>query len=163
LFDELRKRHAAMPLLTDGYREFVRGQLDAFEQEYPNLVKFITRSLVTTAVVRPLVTVGLFWGGTHVFDLAAGHVVNIAGDLVVGAVTVATGEGLIAQFTYPLRQLLSKLFSRFYAERAVVLADSLHDLVLGAALDEIKRLADVPSTASFVAARQAVQELGEYL
>ena len=159
LFDELRRRHAAMPLLTEGYRQFVRTQLDAFEQEYPNLVKFITRSLVTTAVVRPLVTIGLFWGGAHAFDLAAGHVVNIAGDLVVGAVTVATGEGLIAQFTYPLQQLLSKLFSRFYVERAVVLADSLHDLVLGAAVDEVKRLAEVPATASFIAARHAVQEL----
>jgi hypothetical protein len=43
------------------------------------------------------------------------------------------------------------------------LADSLHDLVLGAAVDEVKRLAEAPAAASFVAARQAVQELGEYV
>ena len=91
----------------------------------PNLVKFITRSLVTTAVVRPLVTVGLFWGGAHAVELAAGHVVNMVGDIVVGAATAVTGEGLIAKFTYPLQQLLSKLFARFYVERADILAASL--------------------------------------
>jgi hypothetical protein len=159
LFDELKRRHAAMPLLTDGYRAYVRAQLDLFEKENPNLVKFITRSLVTTAVVRPLVTVGLFWGGAHAVDLAAGHVVNMVGDIVVGAATAVTGEGLIARFTYPLQQLLSKLFSRFYVERADILANSLHELVLGQAVDEVKRLADVPQSEAFVAARQAVEEL----
>ena len=159
LFDELQKRHAAMPLLTEGYRAFVRAQLDLFEQENPSLVKFITRSLVTTAVVRPLVTVGLFWGGAHAVDLAAGHVVNMVGDIVVGAATAVTGEGLIARFTYPLQQLLSKLFSRFYVERADILAASLHDLVLGQAVDEVKRLAEAPSSEAFVAARHAVDEL----
>jgi hypothetical protein len=160
LFDELKQRHAAMPLLTEGYREFVRSQLDLFEQENPGLVKFITRSLVTTAVVRPLVTVGLFWGGAHAVDLAAGHVANMVGDIVVGAATAVTGEGLMARFTYPLQQLLSKLFSRFYVERADILAASLHELVLGAAVDEVKRLSEVPATDSFVAAREAVRELG---
>jgi hypothetical protein len=159
LFDELQKRHAAMPLLTEGYRAFVRAQLDQFEQENPNLVKFITRSLVTTAVVRPLVTVGLFWGGAHAIDLAAGHVVNMVGDIVVGAATAVTGEGLIARFTYPLQQLLSKLFSRFYVERADILAASLHELVLGPAIDEVKRLAEAPQSEAFVAARQAIEEL----
>jgi hypothetical protein len=159
LFDELQKRHAAMPLLTDGYRGYVRAQLDEFEQENPSLVKFITRSLVTTAVVRPLVTVGLFWGGAHAVDLAAGHAINMAGDIVVGAATAVTGEGLIARFTYPLQQLLSKLFSRFYVERADILAASLHELVLGRAIDEVKRLADVPESEAFVAASQAVEEL----
>ncbi len=62
LFDELRKRYEAMPILTDDYRQFVRTQLDAFERDNAGMVKLITRSLVTTAVVRPLVTVGLFWG-----------------------------------------------------------------------------------------------------
>jgi hypothetical protein len=159
LFDELKKRHASMPLLTEGYRQFVRMQLDAFEQENPTLVKFITRSLVTTAVVRPLVTVGLFWGGAHAVDLAAGHVANMVGDIVVGAATAVTGEGLMARFTYPLQQLLSKLFSRFYVERADILAASLHELVLGAAVDEVKRLADVPASEAYVAAREAVDEL----
>jgi hypothetical protein len=159
LFDELKQRHAAMPLLTEGYRKFVRTQLDAFEQENPNLVKFITRSLVTTAVVRPLVTVGLFWGGAHAVDLAAGHVVNMVGDIVVGAATAVTGEGLIAKFTYPLQQLLSKLFARFYVERADILAASLHELVLGPAVDEVKVLAEAPKSGAFVAAQQAIEEL----
>jgi hypothetical protein len=159
LFDELKQRHAAMPLLTEGYRQFVRTQLDAFEQENPTLVKFITRSLVTTAVVRPLVTVGLFWGGAHAVDLAAGHVVNMVGDIVVGAATAVTGEGLIAKFTYPLQQLLSKLFARFYVERADILAASLHELVLGPAVEEVKLLAEVPKSEAFVAAGQAVLEL----
>jgi hypothetical protein len=162
LFDELQQRHAAMPLLTDGYRAYVRAQLDQFEQENPNLVKFITRSLVTTAVVRPLVTVGLFWGGAHAVDLAAGQVANMVGDIVVGAATAVTGEGLIARFTYPLQQLLSKLFSRFYVERADVLAASLHELVLGPAIDEVKRLADVPRSEAFVAASEAVEELRQF-
>jgi hypothetical protein len=160
LFDALKERHAAMPLLTEGYRQFVRTQLDAFEQENPNLVKLITRSLVTTAVVRPLVTVGLFWGGAHAVDLAAGHVVNMVGDIVVGAATAVTGEGLIAKFTYPLQQLLSKLFARFYVERADILAASLHELVLGPAVDEVKLLAEAPTSEAFVAARRAIEELG---
>ncbi len=159
LFDELQKRHAAMPVLTEGYRTFVRAQLDQFEQDNPNLVKFITRSLVTTAVVRPLVTIGLFWGGAHAVDLAAGHVVNMVGDIVVGAATAVTGEGLLARFTYPLQQLLSKLFSRFYVERADILAASLHELVLGPAIEEVKRLAETPQSEAFVAARGAVEEL----
>lgn len=159
LFDALKERHAAMPLLTEGYRQFVRAQLDTFEQENPNLVKFITRSLVTTAVVRPLVTVGLFCGGAHAVDLAAGHVVNMVGDIVVGAATAVTGEGLIAKFTYPLQQLLSKLFARFYVERADILAASLHELVLGPAVDEVKLLAEAPKSEAFVAAQQAIEEL----
>ena len=148
-----------MPLLTDGYRQFIRTQLDAFEQDNPNLVKFITRSLVTTAVVRPLVTVGLFWGGAHAVELAAGHVVNMVGDIVVGAATAVTGEGLIAKFTYPLQQLLSKLFARFYVERADILAASLHELVLGPAVDEVKLLAEAPLSAAFAVAGLAIQEL----
>jgi hypothetical protein len=162
LFDELKQRHAAMPLLTEGYREFVRAQLDQFEHDNPNLVKLITRSLVTTAVVRPLVTVGLFWGGAHAVDLAAGHVVNMVGDIVVGAATAVTGEGLIARFTYPLQQLLSKLFARFYVERADILAASLHDLVLGDAIDEVKRLAESTQSEPFAAARETILDLRQF-
>jgi hypothetical protein len=55
--------------------------------------------------------------------------------------------------------LLSKLFSRFYVERADILAASLHELVLGPAIDEVKRLAEAPQSEAFVAARQAIEEL----
>jgi hypothetical protein len=159
LFDELRKRYDAMPILTDDYRQFIRTQLDAFERDNSGMVKLITRSLVTTAVVRPLVTVGLFWGGAHAVDLAAGHVANMVGDIVVGAATAVTGEGLLSQATRPLQQLLSKLFARFYVERAELLASALHDLVLGEALVEVKRLAETPNGEEFRAVRRMIEEL----
>jgi hypothetical protein len=47
---------------------------------------------------------------------------------------------------------------RFYVERPDS-ASSLHELVLGPAVDEVKRLADVPQSEAFVAAREAVEEL----
>ncbi len=159
LFDELHVRRERMPLLTEGYRQFVRAELDQFERDNPGLVRFITWTLVSTAVVRPVVTVALFSVGAHAVELTAGHIVNAAGDIAVGAATAVSGEGLFAGAKLPLQRLLNLLFSRFYAERAEILAATLHELVLGQAVRDIGQFATADGSDAFHRANQAIAAL----
>ncbi len=123
------------------------------------LVKFITRSLVTTAVVRPLVTVGLVLGRSARGRSGGGARGEHGRGHRRGRRDRGDGRGIDSQATYPLQQLLSKLFSRFYVERAELLASALHDLVLGEALVEVKRLAETPNGEAFTTVRKMIEEL----
>ncbi|MDX1962167.1 MAG: GTPase [Pirellulales bacterium] len=149
VFEELRRRHAQLPLLSDGYRRYVREQLDQFGQTHPGVLRGITWSLFGTAIVRPVVTIGLGLMGAHLVDLAGGHLINVTGDLVVGTATAVTGEGLFAGAMVPVQHLLAQLFNRFYAERGELLANLLHDLVLGEALLDLHAAAELTNSAAW--------------
>ena len=159
LFADLKARHAAMPLVSEDYRRFIQTELDAFEREYPRLIKGISWTLVSTAVVRPVITVALFSVGAHGVDLAAGHLVAVAGDIVAGTAVAVTGEGLFAGARLHLRDLLTRLFAGYYQQRAKLLTETLHDRVLGPAIERLGRLAVVPESESFKEAQRILATL----
>ena len=77
---------------------------------------------------------------------AAGHglttLVHTAGDYVVWAVAPLAGEGVLGLTMAGLKPLIERLFAGWSAERSHVLAETLHDVVLGDRLEEIDRLAN---------------------
>src|SRR5262245_11312220 len=161
LFTELEERHRAAPLVTDGYRQFIREQLDAFQEQNPALIKGITWALVATAVVRPAISVGLAAVGAHGMELAAGHwAISWVGDVAVGTATAAAGEAVAAPTGHlALKALLGGLFARFYEERVKLLTKTLDDLVLGPVVEQLDRLAKASEQPQFAKANQLVEFL----
>jgi hypothetical protein len=161
LFTELEERHRAAPLVTDGYRQFIREQLDAFQEQNPALIKGITWALVATAVVRPAISVGLAAVGAHGMELAAGHwAISWVGDVAVGTATAAAGEAVAAPTGHlALKALLGGLFARFYEERVKLLTKTLDDLVLGPVVEHLDRLAKASEQPQFAQARQLAESL----
>ncbi|MGC4007116.1 MAG: hypothetical protein QM811_29915 [Pirellulales bacterium] len=159
IFDAAEKRYRELPLLTDEYRRFVDNELTTFGQQSPRLLRGITWTLIGTAVVRPAVTLSLGYWGAHAVDIAGGNLFNMAGDVVVGAATAAGGEGVMAGAMLPVRNLLSRIFDRFYAERGRLLADILHDLVLGDSILSLRERAELPQSEAWRELSRLVEEL----
>ena len=161
LFAELQRRHASAPLVTDGYRQFIHDQLDAFERQNPALVKGITGGLIATAVVRPAISIGLAVVGAHGVELAAGHwAMSWVGDVAVGTATAAAGEAVtVPTGQLALKTLLSGLFAQFYFERVKLLTKTLDDLVLGPVVDRLDRLATAAEDPQRIQAAKLIAEL----
>ncbi|MFM8734644.1 MAG: GTPase domain-containing protein [Pirellulales bacterium] len=139
-FSDLERRHAALPLVSHDYRAFVRDELDRFAAANPGLVKAVLTGLTVGSVARPVMTLALFGAGAAAVPAAAGvlhHVLDVG---VTVAVPLA-GEGAVAAATTGIRPLIERLFAGWSAERGRILADTLHDVVLGDGIDEIDRLA----------------------
>jgi hypothetical protein len=161
LFAELERRHASAPLVTDGYRQFIHDQLDAFERQNPALVKGITGALVATAVVRPAISIGLAVVGAHGVELAAGHwAISWVGDVAVGTATAAVGEAVtVPTGQLALKALLSGLFAQFYLERVKLLTKTLDDLVLGPVVERLNRLATAADDLNLKRVQQLIASL----
>jgi hypothetical protein len=144
-FDELQSRLAATPLLTDAYRQAIAGELERFEAEHPRMMRAIEWGLVATAVIRPAISIGMFGAADFVAHTAlhvgTHSIVQIAVEVAAGAAGAAGGEGAIAGLAAPARKLIADLFAEFYKERARLLAQVIHDCVLGVHLERIDRLA----------------------
>ncbi len=146
-FTDLQRRHAALPVVSADYRQFVRGELDRFARDNPATVRWILAALNAGAVARPAITVGLGLAGAAAVPAAAATagslstLVHTAGDVVVGTAATLAGEGALGLTAAGLRPLVERLFAGWSAERSQVLADSIHDVVLGDAMVEIDRLA----------------------
>lgn len=159
LFADLKRQYQSLPLLTDDYRKFVRAELDAFAVNNPKLLKGLTITLQGTAVVRPIAMLGLGYFGAHAIDLAGGHLLNMTGDVVVGATAAISGEGLVAGMMLPVRELLGRIFSHYYTERAALLAKMLHERVLGDSIVKLKEAADLPELPWWLELNRVVNEL----
>lgn len=159
LFADLQAQYQRLPLLTDDYRKFVRAELDAFAAKNPKLLKGLTLTLQGTAVVRPIAMLGLGYFGAHAVDLAGGHLLNMTGDVVVGATAAISGEGLVAGMMLPVRELLSRIFSHYYTERAALLAKMLHERVLGDSIIKLKQAADLPEFPWWLELNKLVREM----
>jgi len=144
LFADLQNQYQSLPLLTNDFRAFVQAELEAFATKNPKLLKGLTYALQGTAVVRPIAMLGLGYFGAHAVDLAGGHLLNMTGDVIVGATAAISGEGLVAGIMLPVRQLLSRIFSHYYTERAALLATMLHERVLGNSIVKLKEAAELP-------------------
>jgi ribosome biogenesis GTPase A len=159
LFADLQTQYQSLPLLTEDYRQFVRAELEAFAVKNPKLLKGFTLTLQGTAVVRPIAMLGLGYFGAHAVDLAGGHLLNMTGDVVVGATAAISGEGLVAGMMLPVRELLSRIFSHYYTERAALLAKMLHERVLGDSIVKLKEAADLPESPWWNELQKLVHEL----
>jgi len=150
-FADLQARHAALPVISDAYRAFVRAELDRFARDNPATVRWILAALNAGAVARPAITVGLGLAGAAVVPAAAATagslstLVHTAGDVVVGTAATLAGEGALGLTAAGLKPLVERLFAGWSMERSGVLADSIHDVVLGDVLTELDRLASAGS------------------
>lgn len=168
-FDELARRHAAMPLVSRGYSEFVREELDRFERDNPGTVRLILTALHVGAVARPAVTVGLGLAGAAVVPPAAAAAgglsvfVHHLGDVVVGAAASLAGETALEATAAGIRPLLERLFAGWAAERGDLLANTIHEVVMGNALAVIESRADVGQREEIAEARRLVEELSSGL
>jgi hypothetical protein len=158
-YADLERRHAALPLVSEDYRGFVRAELDRFARENPQLVGWIVTALNAGAVARPAITVGLGLAGAAVVPAAAATagglttLVHHVGDVVVGTAATLAGEGALGLTAVGLKPLVERLFAGWSAERGRVLAETLHDVVLGDRLDEIDRLATAAARPEVARAR----------
>lgn len=146
-YADLERRHAALPMVSEDYRRFVRQELDRFATDNPALVKFIVSGLNVGAVARPVVTLTLLGAGAAAVPTAAGAaggfsvLVHHVGDYAVWAVAPLVGEGAIGLAVAGVRPLIERLFAGWSAERSRILVSTLHDVVLGSAVEEIERRA----------------------
>jgi hypothetical protein len=146
-YADLERRHAALPLVSDDYRRFVRNELDRFATENPSLVKFIVNGLNVGAVARPVVTLTLLGAGAAAMPAAAGAaggfsaLVHHVGDYAVWAAAPLVGEGALGLAVAGVRPLIERLFAGWSAERSRILIATLHDVVLGDAFTELEQRA----------------------
>lgn len=164
-FDELARRHAAMPLVSRDYTAFVREELDRFERDNPSTVKMILTALNVGAVARPAVTVGLGLAGAAVVPPAAAAAgglsvfVHNLGDVVVAAAASLAGETALEATAAGLKPLLERLFAGWAAERGDLLGTMLHEVVLGDAVAVLESRAGVGHRPEIVEARRLLAEL----
>ncbi len=163
-YADLERRHAALPLVSDAYRNFVRTELDRFARDNPAIVGWILTALNVGALARPAITVGLGLAGAAVVPAAAATagglttLVHHVGDVVVGTAATLAGEGALGLTAAGLKPLVETLFAGWSAERGRVLAETLHDVVLGDRLEEIERLAAAATRPEVARARRLLVE-----
>jgi hypothetical protein len=166
-FEELQSGLANSPLLTNTYRGYIARELEAFEAKNPMMMRAIEWGLVATAIIRPAITLCMF-GGADLAAHAALHVgthsmTQIIVDLAAGTAVTVGGEGTIASLGSPAKKLLADLFSKYYEERASLLARMVHDCVLGRHLERISRLATLAESQAYRICVTLVHDLSRNL
>jgi len=168
LLERLRQDHQQLPPVDQGFRQFIREQLDAWEKQHPRAVRWL-RSLDTLlAAARPAITVSLFFTGLHLagetVGQLAGHgameiVVNtaLAAGMTGGGEAVLTTSGQTARQT--ASRLLLSLQTQYVARRQQWLADWLQRELLAPLLSELRRGAQLPQHPAFVQIEQIRQQL----
>jgi hypothetical protein len=163
-YADLERRHAALPLVSEDYRSFVRGELDRFAAENPSMVRAIVNGLNVGAVARPVVSLALLGAGAAAVPAAAGTagglsvLVHHIGDYVLWAAAPLMGEGAIGLAVAGVRPLIERLFAGWSAERGRILIETLHDVVLGDSVEEVVRLAAAAERPELERVRQVLQE-----
>ena len=153
-----------MPIVSEDYRQFVRSELDRFSSQNPDALRWILTGLNVGAVARPAITVALGWAGAAAVPAAAvtagglSSLVHHVGDVVVGGAATLAGEGALGLTIVGLKPLIETLFAGWSSERSRVLAETLHNVVLGNRLDEIERLASAAARPEVAQARRLIFE-----
>jgi hypothetical protein len=89
--------------------------------------------------------------------------VHHVGDVVVGTAATIAGEGALGLTMAGLKPLIERLFAGWSAERGRVLAETLHDVVLGDRLEEIDRLANAATAPEVTRTRQLLHDFSRQL
>ena len=162
-YADLERRHAALPLVSEDYRRFVKAQLEKLAVERPGLVRWVLTGLNAGAVARPALTVGLALAGAAAVPAAAATagglttLVHTVGDVVVGTAATLAGEGALGLTAKGLGPFVEGLFAGWTADRGRILAETLHDVVLGDLLEQIDLLATAASRPELARGRQLVE------
>jgi len=156
-YADLERRHAALPLVSEDYRTFVRLELDRFAAANPGMVKALLAGLTVGSVARPVMTLALFGAGAAAVPAAAGVLHHVL-DFGVTVAAPLAGEGAVAVAATGSKPLIERLFAGWSAERSRILAETLHDVVLGDGVEEIGRLAASGSRPELARARQLLVE-----
>ena len=143
--------------MSDDYRAFVRTELDRFADSNPGMVKAVLTALTVGSVVRPVMTVALFGAGAAAVPAAAGVLHHVL-DFGVTVAAPLAGEGAVAAAAQGIRPLIERLFAGWSAERGRILAETLHDVVLGDGVEEIADLAAAASRPELARVRQLLVE-----
>jgi len=162
-YADLERRYAALPLVSEDYRRFVKEQLDRLSVERPGLVRWVLTGLNAGAVARPALTVGLALAGAAAVPAAAATagglttLVHTVGDVVVGTAATLAGEGALGLTAKGLGPFVEGLFAGWTADRGRILAETLHDVVLGGRLEEIDRLAAAATRPELARGRELLE------
>ena len=156
-YADLERRHAALPLVSDDYRTFVRTELDRFADTNPGMVKAVLAGLTVGSVLRPVMTLALFSAGAAAVPAAAGVLHHVL-DFGVTVAAPLAGEGAVAAASQGIRPLIERLFAGWSAERARVLAETLHNVVLGDGVEQIADLAAAGGRPELARVRQLLVE-----
>ncbi|GAB6164288.1 hypothetical protein JCM19992_02880 [Thermostilla marina] len=169
--DELAARvaraHDALPLISEGYRTFLRAELDRLQAQYPRIIRWLRVVDNAMAVARPSLTVALLvssWGLAGGLIGQAGHAAGeVFGEAVLTGGMTAAGEGALAVGSEGLQRaaasLVQRLHQRFVVERAQWLADQIDKELLGELLAELRAAAEIPQSAPFDETRAALDDL----
>ncbi len=163
-YADLERRHAALPLVSEDYRSFVRGELDRFAGANPGMVNAVLAGLTVGSVARPVMTIALFGAGAAAVPAAAGVLHHVL-DFGVTVAAPLVGEGAVAAASQGIRPLIERLFAGWSAERGRILAETLHDVVLGDRVVEIDRRAAAATAPEVARARRLLaacaRQIGE--
>lgn len=154
LIQRVEEAHGRLEPVSKEYQAYLRAELDRWASENPRLVRVLESLDQALALARPAITLGLAVGGAWV--VAPLLPLQAAVDT---AVTVGTGEALVATSGAQLRRAAAQLFQQLqeqYARRrAQWLGEWLEREFLGAPLDELRRgaaAAESPELADFESA-----------
>jgi len=170
LLTRVEAAHQSLPAVDDHYRAFLRAELEAWKEQSPGVVRFLRSLDHVAAITRPAITVLLFVSGWHVAgDLAgqaaahaATHTVGqLAQEAAIAGGIAGGGEAIVSSTSEGVRQAAGRLFIRLQAryaqQRATWLAQWLEHELLGDVLDDLRRGAQVPQTATFCAVERHVK------
>jgi len=161
-YADLERRHTALPLVSEDYRGFVRGELDRFAGANPGMVNAVLTALTVGSVARPVMTIALFGAGAAAVPAAAGVLHHVL-DFGVTVAAPLVGEGAVAAASQGIRPLIERLFAGWSAERGRILAETLHDVVLGDRVEEIDRLAAAATAPEVTRARRLLEACGRQI
>jgi hypothetical protein len=161
-YADLERRHAALPLVSEDYRSFVRGELDRFAGANPGMVNAVLAALTVGSVARPVMTIALFGAGAAAVPAAAGVLHHVL-DFGVTVAAPLVGEGAVAAASQGIRPLIERLFAGWSAERGRILAETLHDVVLGDRVAEIDRRAAAATAPEVARARRLLEACGRQI
>ncbi len=173
LLARVQSAHENLPAVDEHYRDFLRGELDAWRDANPRAVRFLQSLDHAAAVARPAITVAMFFTGLHfagdLVGQAATHAAGAtAGQLateaaITGGIT-GGGEVLVSTTSEGVRQAAGRLFgrlqSRYAQQRAGWLAEWLERELLGELLADLRRGAEVPEGKEFQEVTTAIAALG---
>jgi len=164
LFDEIRKQYGALPLANEEFDQYVAEELDRLKEQRPAMIQSIEFGVVATAVVRPLITVGVFalpeLGAQAAAEAATHAVQHAAAD---ASVAVAIDAGAEGSSRFAFGQFLARIFAEYYRLRAVKLTAILEGQVIGPALHRAEQLAAAAELPALKRAEELAGELAREL
>ena len=170
LLERVEAAHRQLPAIDDDYREFLRGELDAWRESNPRAIGVLRSLDHAAAIARPAITVVLAvtgWGmAGDLVTQAAGHTAaELAREAAITGGITGGGEAALSTATEGVHQAAGRLFitlqSQYAHRRAQWLAGWLEAELLGDLLAELREGAEAPQSPPFTQLEEALEALGE--